>query len=252
MGVLALMYHRTPPAAGHILDVAMPLFRAQIQALQAAGLRFIRFSEALDRRWYAGDTVIAITFDDGHASNLEAMAFLHNAGIPFTSFFVRDFVRRGQQGFMGLEEFKTAYSFGEVGAHGATHTALTSLGPASLDEELMASKTYLEEHCGRPVTTMSAPGGKIDRRVLHAAIKLGFEVLGDSEAMLNTAPRLPLHRICVLKGQTPEYLLSLARAGAAYWQYKNLRQTALSKAARMLGSEKLEALRRVFKGYEPR
>src|SRR5262249_7352005 len=127
MGVLALMYHRTPGEAGHFLDVTMSLFRAQIQALQAAGIRFIRFGQALDRRWYSGDNVVSVTFDDGHGSNLEALAFLHDAGIPSTSFFVSDFVRRGQDGFMGAAMFKEASTLCEIGAHGATHTDLTSL-----------------------------------------------------------------------------------------------------------------------------
>src|SRR5262245_44045134 len=100
MGVLVLMYHRTPKEAGHLLDVAMPLFRAQIQALQAAGVRFIPFGEAVEQRWYGGNTVVSVTFDDGHGSNLEAMAFLNDLGIPCTSFFVSDFVRHGLHGFM--------------------------------------------------------------------------------------------------------------------------------------------------------
>src|ERR1700694_2782148 len=121
MGVLVLMYHRTPPRAGHKLDVALPLFRAQVQALQAAGVRFIRFGEALDWRWYKVETVVAITFDDGHGSNLEAMAFLYEAGIPSTSFFVSDYVRRGLDGFMDFMAVKTASALCEVGGHGATH-----------------------------------------------------------------------------------------------------------------------------------
>ena len=248
MGVLVLMYHRTPPKAGHMLDVAMPLFRVQMQALQAARVRFIRFGEALDRRWYEGDTVVAVTFDDGHGSNLEAMAFLHDAGIPSTSFFISDYVRRGHDGFMDLKALKTASALCEVGGHGATHTDLASLAPAALEAELSASKAYLEEHCGRPVTTMSAPGGNINRRVVRAAFKLGFEVVGDSEALLNTAPRLPLHRVCMQNGQSGEHLLSLVRAGPMYWQYKRLRRMTGSIAARTLGSERLEALKRRIEG----
>jgi peptidoglycan/xylan/chitin deacetylase (PgdA/CDA1 family) len=248
MAVLALMYHRTPKEAGHILDVAMPVFRAQMQALQAAGVRFICFGEALDRRWYGGDTVVSITFDDGHESNLEAMAFLYDAGIPCTSFFVSDYVRLGQQGFMDPAMFKAASAFCEVGAHGASHTALTALGPDALEAELSVSKAYLEALCGAPVTALSAPGGKINRRVVRAAVKLGFEVVGDSESLLNTAPSLPLHRVCMLNGQSPEHVLSLVRAGRLYWLTKRLRRVAVAMAARSLGDKRLETLKRTFKG----
>jgi hypothetical protein len=46
------------------------------------------------RRWYGSDIVATITFGDGLGSNLEAMAFLRDAGISSTSFFVSDFARR--------------------------------------------------------------------------------------------------------------------------------------------------------------
>ena len=251
MGVLVLMYHRTPREAGHLLDVAMPLFRSQIQTLQASGVRFIRFAEALDRHWYGVDTVVSVTFDDGHGSNLEAMAFLHDAGIPSTSFFVSDFVRHGRDGFMNLAMFKAASVLCEVGAHGASHTALTSLEPDELAAELSTSKAYLEDLSGAAVTTLSAPGGMINRRVVHTALKLGYEVVGDSVALLNAAPSLPLHRICLLNGQSPESVLSLVRAGPPYWLYKRLRRTSVLVAARVLGEERLRRVKRAFTGARP-
>jgi peptidoglycan/xylan/chitin deacetylase (PgdA/CDA1 family) len=243
------MYHRTPQKAGHLLDVAMPLFRAQVRGLQAAGVRFINFGQALDQRWYSSDTVVSITFDDGHTSNLEAMALLHDAGIASTSFFVSDFVRRGQDGFMDAATFKEASALCEVGAHGATHTDLTSLRPEALEEELLASKAYLEVLSGTQVTTMSAPGGKIDQRVVCAALKMGFEVIGDSEALLNAAPHLPLHRVCMLNGQSPEYVVSLVRAGPMYWLRKRLRRTAASMTVRALGEGSLQALKRITRRF---
>ena len=208
MGVLALMYHRTPREAGHPLDVPMPLFQAQIQALQAADVRFTSFGQALNQRWYGGETVVSLTFDDGHGSNLEAMDFLDDFGIPSTSFFVSDYVRRGQNGFMGATMFKEASALCEVGAHGATHTDLTSLRPEALEEELVASKAFLELLSGTQVTTMSAPGGKIDGRVVCAALKLGFEVVADFRgfAQHNAKPpntshlhaEWPISRVCAL------------------------------------------------------
>jgi peptidoglycan/xylan/chitin deacetylase (PgdA/CDA1 family) len=251
MGVLVLMYHRTPRQAGHILDVAMPLFRAQIQSIRTAGVRFIPFGQALERRWYSGDTVVSVTFDDGHESNLEAMEFLHDTGIPSTSFFISDFVRRGQHGYMGTEAFKHASQLCEVGAHGATHTALTSLRPDALEEELSASKAYLETLSGKQVTTMSAPAGKINRRVVRAALKAGFGVVGDSKALLNTTPSLPLHRVCMLNGQSPEYVLALVRAGAIHWLYKRLRWMTASMVARVLGDELFGAVKRTIKRDRP-
>jgi len=62
------------------------------------------------------------------------------------------------------------------------------------------------------------------------------------ESLLNTAPSLPLHRVCMLNGATPEHLLSLVRVGQAHWLRKWLRRIAVAMAARSLGSERFESL----------
>src|SRR5262249_4660345 len=62
------------------------------------------------------------------------------------------------------------------------------------------------------------------------------------ESLLNTAPTLPLHRVCMLNGATPEHLLSLVRVGQAHWLRKWLRRIAVAMAARSLGSERFESL----------
>jgi peptidoglycan/xylan/chitin deacetylase (PgdA/CDA1 family) len=249
MGVLILMYHRTPREAGHWLDTPMPLFRSQMQTLQSAGVRFIHFGQALESRWYStGRTVVCVTFDDGHGSNLEAMAFLHDAGIPCTSFFVSDFVRNGQDGFMDAAMFKEACALCEVGAHGASHTKLTGLEANTLTAELLSSKRYLEDLSERAVTTMSAPGGMIDQRVVHMALEHGYKVVGDSVALLNQKPELPLHRYCMVNGLSPELLHSLVSAGPLYWMYRRLRLASASAAAKLVGEERFQYIRRKIKG----
>jgi hypothetical protein len=58
----------------------------------------------------------------------------------------------------------------------------------------------------------------MNRRVVRAALKLGFEVSSMiSESLLNAMPSLPLHRVCMLNGQSFEHLLSLVRAGQAHF-----------------------------------
>ena len=176
------------------------------------------------------------------------MAFLHDAGIPCTSFFVSDFVRNGQDGFMDMEMFKEAGRLCEVGAHGASHTDLTSLDAKALTAELANSKKYLEDLSGSAVTTLSAPGGRINRRVVRSALDLGYQVVGDSVSLINSTPTLPLHRLCVVNGQSPEFLVSLIRAGAMYWMYRRLRRRSVATAAKLVGEEWLQHIRKTFKG----
>ena len=136
----------------------------------------------------------------------------------------------------------------EVGAHGASHTDLTSLEASILAAELASSKSYLEDLSGGSVTTLSAPGGRINQRVVRSALELGYRVVGDSVALVNPKPRLPLHRICVANGQSPGLLVSLAGAGRLYWLYRRLRRTSVSMAEKLVGDEMLQRVKRTFKG----
>lgn len=237
MSVVVLMYHRTPPSeAGHVLDTPMPLFRAQIQNLREAGVSFIPFAQALDLHHYVGEPKVAVTFDDGHVSNLEAMAFLYEQGIPSTNFFVSDYVRHGvgAEGFMRVAGLRMAAGLGEVGAHGTTHSDLMSLDPSDLAEELSGSRAFLEDLIGRPVTTMSAPGGRVDDRVVRAAVAAGYNTIGDSVWLANLRPRLPLHRLTMFSYHTPRFIRGIVSASVAYWHFRRVRRVGGRLAANLL------------------
>jgi peptidoglycan/xylan/chitin deacetylase (PgdA/CDA1 family) len=238
------MYHRTPASAGHPLDAPMPLFRAQIRRLLDAGVRFVPFAEALDPACHGEETVVSVTFDDGHGSNLDAMAHLEDMGVPCASFFISGYVMDPPEGFMDVSALAEASALCEVGAHGVTHTDLTHLDDARLGEELATSKDRLEQLCGRPVVTMTAPGGRIDRRVVRAAVAAGYRVIGDSESLLNTSAGLPVHRHCVTNDQTPDDLLFLARAGRSFWRRRHARRIATRLAGRLLSPGRVALVRR--------
>jgi hypothetical protein len=87
--------------------------------------------------------------------------------------------------------------------------------------ELSNSKLILENILQRPVTTMTAPGGKINAAVTRAARDCGFEVIGSSAEILNMKPRHPLGRFCVWNSYGPDTLLKLVKAGRPYWIKRN-------------------------------
>jgi peptidoglycan/xylan/chitin deacetylase (PgdA/CDA1 family) len=219
MAVLALMYHRTPKqAATSDWDVPVSLLRDQVTALTDAGLRFIPFKEAVDSSYFGHETFVTLTFDDGHESNLDAFEFLHGVGVPPTAFIIRDYSRDGQRGYMTTRGIVQARDICEFGGHGATHSDLTALLPEALRGELEESRSYLEDALQRPVTTMSAPGGRINRAVVSCALGSGYQLIGNSVELLNVRPSPALNRICVRLYHSPEQLVRLAMAGRAYWR----------------------------------
>ena len=117
----------------------------------------------------------AITFDDGHRSN-------HDYALPQLlahNLHARFFITAGWTGhkpdYMTPAHLRALHAAGQhIGAHGWTHTLLTHCTPAQLHQELHDPRAALEDILGAPVTTLSLPGGRSNRRVLEACRQAGY------------------------------------------------------------------------------
>jgi len=196
-GLRVLMYHAIgSPALGDSLG----LFSLSAQ----------RFSEhmTLLSAWQDGTVVdfcqtalaqngcrIAITFDDGYLDNLEVAApVLVALGLPFTVFVTSEFVRNNAKGFLSSAALRdlAALPGARIGAHGASHIALSQCDDQTLRDELVSSRHYLEDVIGREVNTMAYPYGAADRRVRAAAEAAGYRLGACSLAGTNDSGRDPL------------------------------------------------------------
>jgi peptidoglycan/xylan/chitin deacetylase (PgdA/CDA1 family) len=63
----------------------------------------------------------------------------------------------------------------EIGSHTCTHEILPQLDDAPLKDEILGSRTLLEEHLGRRVRSLSYPNGDVDNRVAKAVSDAGYE-----------------------------------------------------------------------------
>jgi peptidoglycan/xylan/chitin deacetylase (PgdA/CDA1 family) len=248
MSVLALMYHATPrQPMGDSLAVPLPLFRDHMTRLIDAGCEFVRFGDLLDPTYYSrGKRYVSVTFDDGDESNLEALDFLHGVGVVPTAFIVSAWSQQGKRGCMSATAIAERGSRCDFGGHGATHRPLSSLSQPELENELHASKSFLEDTLRRTITTMAAPGGHIDDRVAGAARRCGFRILGTSVELDNQRPSSMVNRVCVHSYHTPEHLLALWRASALFWMRQRLRRSVLNTAVRCLGDSRYAALKRLI------
>ncbi len=138
---------------------------------------------------------VAITFDDGYLDNLEVAApILCELGLPFTVFVTSEFVRSGKAGFLSQADLRVlaALPGAQIGAHGANHVALTHCDDHTLRNELVTSRSYLEDVLGREVRTLAYPYGAVDRRVRDAAVAAGYQLGACSLAGINLPERDPL------------------------------------------------------------
>lgn len=123
----------------------------------------------------AGRNDVAITFDDGNASDLEhALPALRERGLSATFFVVAG--RLGTPRFLDEGGVRTLAAAGmEIGCHGMRHRPWRGLDEHALREELVEAKTVLEGAVRRPVTRAACPFGSYDRRVLRTLRGSGYQ-----------------------------------------------------------------------------
>jgi peptidoglycan/xylan/chitin deacetylase (PgdA/CDA1 family) len=117
---------------------------------------------------------VAITFDDGNASDIEsALPALQDRGLRGTFFVVAG--RLGTPHFLDEGDVRSLVAAGmEIGCHGMRHRPWRGLDGRALHEELVEAKAILEGIAGRPVTRAACPFGSYDRRVLSTLRRSGY------------------------------------------------------------------------------
>ena len=141
------------------LSVAPAAFRAHLQQMLADGATVVPLRSILD-----GDhddaARVAITFDDGYASQLEAARVLADLGLPATFFVVAGAVagRVAEGAYWDAWPRLARKDLGdlararfEIGAHSASHRRLPACTPAERKAETAGAKARLEDGLGAAV-----------------------------------------------------------------------------------------------------
>ena len=242
MAVVVLMYHHTPDGAPEgFYDVGLATFRDQIHALIDAGVSFIPFSDCARGEYVERGSHVALTFDDGHASNEAAFSFLADCGLKPTAFVVRDWSTRDGR-YLSARALGDLRSVVALGGHGASHRALTSLSETELADELAASRDFVAAIAGAPVAEMALPGGHGGTRELAAAARAGFRLVGNSRPLSHRRIGLSVNRICINRTHDARAPLRLARAGALHWGLVGARFAAARAGRRLMGAKLYGAL----------
>lgn len=217
-------------------------FRAHLAWLRAQGLQGWSLTQGLA---HIGDAArgVAITFDDGCATDLDVAApLLREAGFSATVFVVSTWV--GKPGFLSAVDLRALHDSGvEIGAHSRTHAYLPDLPPTELRAEIAGAKEELEQRLGASVDHFSCPGGRWIPEVAAVAREAGFRTVSTSRPGVITAKsdRLRLPRTAITVDQPVHEFARICR-GERRWLH-HVRHDLLSGAKQLLGSALYERVR---------
>ena len=125
---------------------------------------------------------VGLSFDDGHRTN-------HSIAFPMLEEYGYKALFFITTGWIGFDYYMTDEMIKElsvngmtIGSHGVTHGYLTDLTPKEAYRELEESKKTLEDRLGVSVTSLSAPGGRMNERVANLAASIGYTDIFVSES----------------------------------------------------------------------
>ena len=187
MNLLILIYHSmsaTGADSANVHRLSMRQFEDQMEHLRAAAYPVLAWREFGVGRAPPDRTQVAVTFDDGHRSDLECARVLHALGFDALFFIATDYL--GQPGYLRREDVVELRRLGmTIGSHSHRHVQLTPLSDAAVLDELCRSREILEDIVEQPIVHFSFPGGSYDTRIVEMSRRAGYEYLFTSDWGLN-------------------------------------------------------------------
>jgi peptidoglycan/xylan/chitin deacetylase (PgdA/CDA1 family) len=127
---------------------------------------------------------VLITIDDGHHSIEDALPIMLKYRFRPVLHVTAGLI--GREYYLEWPELRRMVLHGiSIQSHAMNHHDLTKLPAPELARELTDSKKTIEDNIGQRVTTLAAPMGRIDRRVMQAALDAGYEVIMTSYTGIN-------------------------------------------------------------------
>jgi len=218
-GIPVLMYHaiedadnpagaKDPGEQLYVLRVSQ--FREQMEYLYKEGYTTHLLDE-IQQLEKLPEKAVVLTFDDGHESNFTlALPILQEFGFKAHFFITTGWI--GSSHFMTEEHIRGLYQAGMViGSHGVTHRFLPDLPEDVVKAELIDSKTVLENCVNVPVSSLSYPGGRMNKLTQCAVQTIGYEYICTSVPQLHqqTADRTHIHRFAVNADMTLDSFTAL-------------------------------------------
>jgi len=158
-------------------------FEHQMRAIAEADIPVLTIDQLLPGCEAGG---VVITFDDGHASNLDIAApLLKELGFPATFFVTTGWIAK-REGWMDWDDLGKLQAMGmDVQAHGHTHRFFNELPRDQLMLELRDPIELIEKNSGLQVRHLSLPGGRCSDETIKLARTCGYKSIATSIPGIN-------------------------------------------------------------------
>lgn len=187
--LLVLNYHRlfaeTPETGNPYREFTLEVerFREQMAFLHSTGIPVVGLQST---EWQSASGLqVAITFDDGHVSDLIfAAPILEEYGFNATFFPVCNNI--GQPGYLSAEQIQELEKRGYViGSHGLSHRDMRKLTPEEQAHELRQSRVQLKLITGKPIESFAFPYGRYNKQLLSRVSDNGYKQMVSTRCVLN-------------------------------------------------------------------
>jgi len=232
--VPVLMYHsiaetsaQVPAGQSPAYSVRTSEFSAQLQLLKASGHSVVPLTKLLSSESLPLRSAV-LTFDDGCETDYST-AFPCLQHSSYTATFFLSTANIGTPGYLTWAQVREMHAAGmEFGSHAHNHIPLTPLSGETARQQLLRSKTLIEDHIGAAVHSMSAPFGFLNQRVTSIARELGYQVVCSSLPKMarqggTTVPRIAIMQSTsiekfqqIVSGDWRSYVPPMIRATLAY------------------------------------
>lgn len=187
--LLVLNYHRllaeTPETGNPYREFTLEVerFREQMTFLYSTGIPVVGLRST---EWKSTPGLrVALTFDDGHVSDLIfAAPILEEFGFCATFFPVCNNI--GQPGYLSAKQIRTLQKRGHtIGSHGLSHGDMRKLTPEEQAYELCQSREQLESITGKSIESFAFPYGRYNKKLLSCVSDNGYKQMVTTRCVLN-------------------------------------------------------------------
>lgn len=214
-----LMYHVIGDPEGEVpyLDLWLSEsdFQDQVDWLEENGYTAVTLVQ-VQEAWYDGGTLppkpIVLTFDDGVLGQyLFGMPILREKG------WAGQLNLKAEGSDLSSKQVKKMYRAGwEIASHTINHPDLTTLDPASLEQEVAGSKAQLEQELGIDIVNFCYPAGQYNEAVIEAVKAAGYRgATTVNPGLGEKSMPFELNRIRISRGDTSADLAEYLTAAGA-------------------------------------